>query len=305
MKLAGSLRALASAIFRRSHLEDDLQSELSAHIQARAAELERNGLLRSEAERRARIEFGSPERFKEEVRQTLGVHFVETFVQDARYALRTMRKSPAFSGVAVLTLALGIGANTAIFTLINAVMLRLLPVQRPQELLLLERFSPKQGPEGTPYFTNPLWEQFLDHQDVFSKSFAWSLTRLDLAQGGQVDPANGVFASGDYFNALGIRPAAGRLFVPSDDQRGCAAQAVLSYSFWQSNFGGASGAVGSTISINRHPFQIIGVSAPGFFGMEVGSRFDIAVPICASAIFDGNNLRLERRSWWWLNVAGR
>ena len=222
--------------------------------------------------------------------------------QDLRYALRQLGKNPGFTAVAVLTLALGIGANTAIFSLIDAVMLRLLPVQRPQELVELRRLNPFIGGDPTPSFTNSLWEQVRDKQDSFLGVFAWSTDRLDLAQSGAVHYVNGVFTSGSYFSTLGVRPALGRLFSPVDDQRGCAATAVLSYSFWQEHFGGASSVIGGTLLLNRHAFEVVGVGSPGFYGLDVGNKFDVAIPVCSAAAFDG---RLAMRSFWWLRIAGR
>jgi putative ABC transport system permease protein len=242
-----------------------------------------------------------------------------TLIQDLRYALRMLRKSPGFTAVAVLTLALGIGANTAIFSLIDAVMLRMLPVNRPDELLQLERQDPRYADVGSPSFSNPLsllwsggaspdfsnplWEQVRDQQNVFSGVFAWANDRFDLARGGTVQPADGSFVSGDFFTTLGLRPAAGRLIAGSDDYRGCPPVALLSYGFWQGHYGGPSGAVGSTLSLNDHPFEIIGVAPPGFYGMDVGRESEVFVPICTSGILGAPSL--EARSMWWLNVAGR
>lgn len=245
---------------------------------------------------------------------------MESLLQDLRFALRMLRKSPGFTTVAVLTLALGIGANTAIFSLIDAVMLRTLPVSRPDELLQLERQDPRYADVGSasfsnPHsllwsggasldFSNPLWEQIRDQQNVFSGVFAWSNNRFDLARGGTVEPADGSFVSGDFFATLGLPPAAGRLIVSSDDYPGCPAVAVLSSGFWQGHYGGASGAVGNTLSLDDHPFKIIGVAPPGFYGMDVGRESEVFVPICTVAILQSAE-SLETRSVWWLNVAGR
>ena len=305
MKLFASLHSFVSTLFHRSRIEAEMEEELNSHIRERADDLERSGLSRAEAERRARIEFGAQERFKEECRESIGIHFFETLRQDLRFGLRVLRKSPAFTAVAVLTLALGIGANTAIFSLINSVMLRLLPVRNPQELVQLKRMNPGGMNGGTASFTNPLWEQVRDHQDVFSSVFAWSSWKFDLAQGGAVQYVNGLYVSGDYFNSLGVRPAAGRLFTTADDRRGCPALAVLSYGLWQERFGGSRNVIGSTLSVNQQPFQIIGVSAPGFYGVEVGDKYDVAIPICSSAVFDGKRSRLDIRAWWWLGIMGR
>jgi putative ABC transport system permease protein len=226
--------------------------------------------------------------------------------QDIRYSLRMLRKNPGFAAVAILTLALGIGANTAIFSLIDTVMLRLLPVERPEELVQIGMMTPKFGNGGPrTTYTNPLWEELRDHQDVFSGVLAWGSSSFNLAQGGVVQNVRGIYASGGYFAALGVQPAAGRLLTVNDDKRGCAGVAVLSYGFWQEHFGGAAGAIGSTILLEGHAFEIIGVSAPGFFGTEVGKTFDVAAPICAEAILEGKKSALDGRSSWWFRVMGR
>lgn len=305
MRLFAPLRSLASTLFHRSQVDREMEEELRSHIQHRSDDLERSGLAREEAERRARIEFGGQEKFKEQIRDGAGAHFFETLVQDLRFALRLLRKSPGFAAVAIFTLALGIGANTAIFSLIDVVMLRLLPVQKPEELMQLFRVNPARGSQRVPSFTNALWEQVRDQQNLFTGVFSWDRQQFDLAQGGAVEYVNGLFVSGGYFNTLGVRPAAGRLFNDADDERDCPELAVVSYGFWQEHFGGAASTIGATLSLNRHPFRVIGVSAPGFHGMEVGSNFDVAIPVCTAGVFDGKVSRLDERSWWWLYIAGR
>jgi len=293
------------SLFRRDAVESEADAELRFHFDQQVEKFIKSGLTREEALRRARLAFGGHEHIKEEVRDARGVDFIETLFQDIRYGLRILGRTPVISCVAVLSLALGIGANTAIFSLIDTVMLRMLPVQKPEELVQLLRANFSGTGEGSPSFTNPLWEQVRDHQDVFSGAFAWGNSPFDLSQGGAVHYAEGIFASGSYFNTLGVRPAAGRLIGPSDDARGCPAVAVLSFGFWRDHFGGTQEAIGSTLSLNNHPFQIIGVSAPGFYGVEVGNKFDVAVPICTADVFDGKDSRLDHRSWWWLSVMGR
>jgi len=143
-----------------------------------------------------------------------------------------------------------------------------------------------------------LWEQVRGRQDVFSGAFAWHTDKFDLARGGAVHLADGIWVSGDFFNTLRLRPAAGRLISTADDQHGCPAVAVLSYAFWQVNYGKAASAVGSTLSLNSRLFEVIGVAPTGFFGMNVGEKFDVAVPICAVAIFDG------KRAGWTVGLGG-
>jgi len=299
--IAGGLRAL----FRRTQVEHEMDEELHSYLDFAVNERMRAGMSQAEAQRAAKIELGGMEMVKEEIRSTGWEAAVESLWRDIRFGIRMLRKNPALTAVAVLTLALGIGANTAIFSLIDTVMLRSLPVQKPEELVQIMRRGPFSPDEGSPVFTNPLWEQVRDRQDVFAGVFSWSGERFNLAQGGEVQNANGIFVSGSYFATLGVRPASGRLLAASDDQRGCPAVAVLSYGFWQDHYGGGASAIGSTLSLSQHPFQIVGVSGPGFYGAEVGQKFDVAIPVCTAAIFDGKEQRLNHRSWWWLSVIGR
>lgn len=294
------------SLFRRDSVESETDQELQFHLAQQVEKYLASGLTREEAIRRARLEFGGREQLKEECRDARGTNLLESFFQDIRYALRILARTPVISCVAILSLALGIGANTAIFSLIDSVMLRMLPVEKPEELVQLRIRNP-QSPNDEPFgaFTNPLWEQLRDHQSVFSGVFAWSSTPFDLAQGGAVQRANGMFVSGAYFKTLGVRPATGRLFSESDDQRGCAGAAVLSYGFWQEHFGGAPGAIGSMISLDDHRFEIIGVSQPRFYGTNVEIKYDVAIPICTASQFDGAVSRLDQRSWWWLSIMGR
>jgi putative ABC transport system permease protein len=219
MTLFSQLRSWFRTLLRRSHLERDMDAELRFHLETYADDLIRSGIPRDEALRRARREFGGLERAKEECRDARGITFLESLLQDIRYALRTLRNSPVFTVIAIFTLALGIGANTAIFSLIDTVVLRMLPVRNPQELVQLSRQDPARGNQGDFYFTNAIWEQVRDPQDLFSSALAWSTDRFDLAQGGAVQNANGIFVSGNFFNGLGLRPAAGRLLTVADESR--------------------------------------------------------------------------------------
>src|ERR1700683_2661373 len=230
---------------------------------------------------------------------------MENLFQDLRHAIRLLFRSPGFTLVAILSLALGIGANIVIFSLVDAVILKYLPVVRPAELMQLQYGAPDWNSESNS-FANPTWEQVRDHQDVFAEMFAWSnKDKFDLTQGGTMHPANGVWVSGRFFSALGLPAAVGRLISDSDDQRGCPAVAVLSYGFWQDHFGGAKSAIGSTLSLRSRAFEVIGIAPRGFFGMEVGQKFDLALPICATAIFEGKESRLDNVHFLWLNVGGR
>ena len=225
---------------------------------------------------------------------------LDPLIQDLRYAVKTLRSSPGFAAVAILSLALGIGANTAIFSLIDSVMLKTLPVSHPEQLLQV------RTPAGfDDVFTNPLWEQIRDRQDVFSTLFAYSPTRYNLATGGEVRNVVGNRVSGQYFETLGIHAVLGRTLTADDDKRGCTGTAVLSHDFWQRAYAGRTDVVGQTISLNGHPFEIVGVTQPGFSGIEVGSAVDVSAPICTEAILDPTRNSLDKRGDWWLRIIGR
>ncbi len=291
----------------RKRKEEQLEEEVRGHLEMAARERVERGVAADEAARGARREFGNVELVRETTRDIWGWNWLQDAAQDVRYGWRILGRTPVLTAVAVFSLALGIGANTAIFSLIDAVVLQMLPVHKPEELMQLKmRGTAADRPQPT--FTNPIWEEVRDHQDAFAGVFAWSSFthgQFDLARGGPVQYANGVIASGNFFAVLGVRPAAGRLFTAEDDRRGCPGVAVLSYGFWQDHFGGAASAVGSTLSLDNHNFQVIGVSAAGFYGMDVGNKFDVVIPICSQAIFTDDETWLTRRSTWWLDIAGR
>jgi putative ABC transport system permease protein len=224
-------------------------------------------------------------------------------LQDLRYALRALSRSPGFASTAILSLALGIGANTAIFSLIDAVILKSLPVRHPEELLQVV-----MGKQSYIGFTNPTWEHLRERQDAFSGIFAYGRWGFDLASGGEAHSVNGVYVSGQYFDTLGVHTALGRMLAPADDTRGCTGSAVLSYGLWQREYGGRPDIVGKSISIDRHRIEIVGVAASGFNGAEVGAPADVYVPLCAmTAIGSGYPGMLDINFYpvGWLQVMGR
>ena len=292
------------SFFFRKRRDSDLNAELQSHLNMDAQNRVARGANSEQAREESKREFGNSSLVRETTRDMWGWARLERLAQDVRYALRLFAKTPVVTAVALLSLALGIGANTAIFGLTNALLLRSLPVQNPQELVTLGMQTPTSSDLPNPIFTNPIWEQVRDHQDIFQGAFAWSSQQFDLARGGESHFTHGVYVSGSYFPALGVNPAAGRLIVPSDDVRGCPGVAVLSYDFWQQQFGGDAGAIGKSISLNRHSFEVIGVSGRGFTGTEVGYGYQVAVPICAEAVIDTRAM-LDGRSAWWLQVMAR
>ena len=222
-------------------------------------------------------------------------------MQDLRDALRALRATPLVSLVAVVSLGLGIGANTAMFSIVDRLLLRSLPVPEADRLALIE------DADGPTSWTNPIWEQIRD-RDLFAGAFAWTATRFNLAEAGQAEYVDGIWASGRFFDVLGVPAALGRTFGPADDRRGGGpegAVAVISYPYWQSRFGGAAAVLGRTLTLNRIAFTIVGVTPPGFFGPEVGRRFDVVIPLGAEPLIRGEGSALDRRSTWWLKVMVR
>jgi hypothetical protein len=196
---------------------------------------------------------------------------------ELRLAFRATRTTPIVSTVAVISLALGIGANTAIFSLVSSVMLRALPVPASERLAILT-----SGPVASRPWSYAIWEELRQRSQLFDGAIAWTMVRFNLAQSGEVQLAEGLLANGDYFNVLGVQPLLGRTFTVSDDLRGGGsdgAVAVISYAFWQRHYGGASEAIGARLTVEGVPFTVVGVTPPEFFGTEVGRWFDIAVPI--------------------------
>ena len=291
--------------FSRRKRDSDLNAELQSHLNMDEQNRVARGASAEQAGFDSRREFGNPALVRETTRDMWGWARLERLTQDVRYALRLFAKTPIVTAVALLSLALGIGANTAIFSLTDALLLRSLPVQNPHQLVTLGTQSRGSTDTPNPIVTNPIWEAVRDHQDIFTRAMAWSDPKFDLAQGGESHLARGLYVSGSYFATLGVQPAAGRLILPTDDVRGCGGVAVLSYDFWKEQFGGDPYSVGKQISLDRHSFQIVGVSGRGFAGTDVGYGYQVAVPICAEAIIDASRPMLDGRSTWWLEMIAR
>lgn len=237
---------------------------------------------------------------------------MNALLQDIRYGLRMLAKSPVFALVAILTLALGIGANAAIFQLIDAVRLRTLPVKDPNTLAIvhLDMHHWGSGNFNGPYsqFTYPLWQQIQQRQQAFSSLAVWGANTFNLAKGGEVDIVPGVWVSGEFFRTLGVQPFLGRLISDADDQKGCAGGVDLSYAFWQRRYGGVASVIGKTISLEGHSFPILGVTPPGFYGVSVGNQLAVALPVCAEPVIEGEYSAItgdSPRASWWLAMFGR
>jgi putative ABC transport system permease protein len=221
---------------------------------------------------------------------------------DLRDAFRSLKSTPVITAVAILSLALGIGANTALFSIINSLMIRTLPVKAPEQLAMVGLGQNEAS------WTNPIWEQVRARQhELFESAFAWSAEEFDLSSRGRRDMVDGAYASGQMFDVLGVSAAIGRTFGPSDDTRGSASSqvAVITHRFWQQRYAGASDIIGREITVNHVPFTIIGVMPAGFFGPDVGRAADVMLPVASEAAVRGGESSLDNRSNWWLNIMVR
>ncbi len=282
MSLWNQLRSWLNAILRRSRMESEMDSELRFHLDAYAEDLVRTGVPRPEARRRARLEFGGLEQTKEQCRDATGTNFFDSVVQDIRYALRMFRKSPGFTAVAILTLALGIGANTAIFTMTNGLMLHTLPVRDPGQLVELLHHYPDEPEPGFNGFSWDAYQTIRDGNHVFSDLIVEGMNFFTV-RGDNLQPQTvfGGGVGGTFFQSLGLRPAAGRLIGPEDVHMGYHAPvAVVSWSFWKSRFNLDPAVIGKTIVINDDPpLTIVGVAQRGFYGLNYQEQQDIWWPV--------------------------
>ena len=293
----------------RARWDDERRRELASYIEIETDANIARGMSPERARHAAYRKLGNATLVREDIYRMNTIPLLETFWQDLRYGARLLRLNPAFTLVALLSLSLGVGANSAIFQLIAAVRLRPLPVEDPQRLVEV-RLAEARGRVGRftgrrPMLTNAIWEQVRDHQQVFASMAAWGGGAFDLSEGGESRYASVLFVSGGYFEMLGVRPAAGRLLGPADDVKGCgASQAVISHAFAEREFGGTS-AVGRKIRLEGQDYEIAGVTPPGFFGVDVGRTFDVAVPLCAEPRLRGENSSLDLPAGWFLAAIGR
>jgi len=321
-------------LWRREKRNQELSEEMQAHLTLAEREAMESGQTVKEAQAAARREFGNVGLAEEVTRDAWGFVWLEQLLQDIRFGLRVLRKSPGFAAVAILTLALGIGANTAIFSLIDAVMLRSLPVEDPSQLVLLKwgartppdthgylsagdctsnlRFglgNPSGNPSGCS-FSEPMFHE-IAQANVFSGTAAFANAgRMNLTGNGPAAVVNGQLVSGDFFRTMGLKPAIGRLLDTVDDKPSAAAVAVLNYGYWQSAFGGSRDVVGRTIELNGVAFTIAGVAEQRFTGITPGSDYDVWLPlsdgerISTSGPFRWQNRQADA-AFWWLTILGR
>jgi putative ABC transport system permease protein len=272
-------------LFNKQRRDRELADELESNLQLHIDENVRAGMPPEQARRDARIRLGGVEQVKEGYREQRGVRWLETFAQDVRFGLRMLRKNLGFTAVAVLTLALGIGANTAIFSVVDALMLRMLPVRDPQQLVVIgdpiHVHSWSNGTPRTDIFSYPLYCQVRDYNAVFSSVLASShIDSLQIRIDGGAEKVTGRLVTGNYFQTLGVEPLLGRTFTGQEDRvPGTDPFAVISYAYWRGRFAGDPSVIGRTVQLNNYPFTIIGVGPRGFSGEVVDDRIDLWVPM--------------------------
>ena len=316
-------------LFRKEQVSRELDEELNGFLEMAVEEKVKQGMSRKDALRAVRLERGSLDVSREIIHAARWESFAETCWQDVRFGVRMLRKNPGFTAVVVLTLALGIGANTAIFSLLNAVMLQSIPVHNPQELVVLS-WSARRSPQSTGRssfgdckwttgsssfasscsFSYPMLREVRDQSRVFSGVAAFAgPAQLDLSGNGQASMVSGEIVSGDFFQTLGVGAAAGRTLDLTDEKPGAEAVAVLSYAYWQTGFGGSATTIGKTIKLNSVPFTIVGVADPRFTRLAPGKSQDLWVPLSQAAALQlgwgGGADKSDSSHSWWLTIVGR
>ncbi len=239
--------------------------------------------------------------------RNLEKEMITQIIHDVRYALRMLVKNPGFASVVVFTLALGIGANAAIFSLTDKVLLQSLPVAKPDELAVLTSYDPREGVDDGNSFSYPMYQSLRDKNDVFTGVIARSGAQMNVNYGDQNERVRGELVSGNFFDVLGVRPWVGRLFTQDDDRTpGAHPVVVLSYGFWESRFGRDAGIVGKTILVNEHPLTVLGVTPPGFYGVNLSNNPDVRVPLMMTPVFNPLPAnRLKNRNWQWITLMAR
>ena len=272
-------------------VDEDFTQELDAHLAMLTEENVARGMAPEEARRVARLRLGGATQLRETHREQWGLPMIETIHQDVRYALRMLRKNPGFTTVAVLTLALGIGANALVFSVVNALVLQPLPVDHPEHLVFLE------NKQGNPGYSYPNYRDLRDRNESLSGLAGYRVSPIELETGEGANRIWGYLATGNYFDVIGAKPMMGRFFHPEDDQNpGASPYAVLSYGCWQAKFGGDPGIVGKTIRLNRLPYTVLGVAGRDFHGTELFYWPDVWVPMMMQTQIEVGNPWLENRA---------
>jgi predicted permease len=294
--------------FRRGKLEADLDRELHYHIERRAGDLVSSGLPESEARRQAALELGGLTQLREEVRDVWLTRWLRDFAYDLRFSARSFLRSPSFTATVVLSLALGIGATTAIYSLVDQVLLHALPVREPGRLVLIDwKGDQVAGGFGSwNLMSYPICRDLQQQDRFFEGVFCRAETTVNLATGGEPQPAAAEIVSGTYFQVLGVGPALGRVLGSGDDRTpGASPVVVLSYEFWKNQLAGAPDVVGRKVLVNQHPMTVVGVAGPSFRGIDVGQVPSLWIPASMSADAIPGFDRLLNRRVRWMQILGR
>jgi putative ABC transport system permease protein len=298
------LKTALRALLRRTQAERELDEELRYHVERQTEQNIRLGMNPEEAQYAARKAFGGVEQAKERSRDARGVRRLEELWRDLRYGARMLIRNPGFTFLATLSLSLGVGANTAIFSLLDALLLKRLPVRQPERLVVVATAAP--GLSEPISFSYPLFRELDEKNSVFAGMFAYATTPMSMSEGGQAERVVGELVSGDFFSVLGVGPHLGRVFSEADNRTpGGSPVTVISYNFWRRRFAADPQIVGKTINLNGYPFAVIGVAAQGFSGVAVGVAPDVRIPIMMNGqVFPGTP-PVETRGAYWLSVIAR
>jgi predicted permease len=303
MRLWQELSFIVRRLVNRRRAERELDEEIRAHLEMEVEKNIADGMSPEDAKLAARRSFGSVALSKEDSRAIWGLGSLEIFWQDLRYGLRLLLKNPGFTTIAALTLSLGIGANTAIFTLLDKVLIRPLPVEQPHQLVTFV-----EDASGAPgIFSYPLYAELRDRNDVLSGVVAYDQKPFSLSDGSQSERVIGQIVSGNYFTTLGVRPALGRFFLPEEDLTpGTHPVIVISHGLWRRRFGGDPAVIGKTVSLNNYRYTVVGVAPSEFTGTTRGTVNDVYVPIMAQVLpGSGRDGFLYNRNAGWLQLIGR
>ncbi len=299
-------------VFRRRKRDDEIDDELAFHLAERADDLSAGGMVEDDARREAARRFGNYLTHKEQTRDIDMSRTVDALVSDLRYGARQLRLNPGFTLVAVLSLALGIGANSAMFQLLNAVRLRPLPVTQPDELVVVARgdgdfYASGWSAGRNEVFTWAQFEELSRRQQAFSGLAAFGTRQFNLSEGGEVRNAAGLYITPNFLTVLGVSLQLGSWLPADADPRDCAdAGALLDHAFWQREFGGEADVIGRSITLDGRRFPIRAVTPPSFYGVEPAYRFDVAIPVCADALLAEDGKGRVSITWaWWLTMIGR
>ena len=285
MKFLSSLRTFLAFVLHRSQIEREMDTELRSHLQIRADDLQRQGFSRDEAERQARVEFGAYERYKEECRETLGSRLLGELIADVRHGLRVLRQNPGFTAVALITLALGVGANTAIFSAVDAVLLRPLPYRDASRLVYISEFWPHETNVKT--VPSPDFANWSEHDQLFDGLAAYGGgAELNLTSAGEPERVQGARVTADFFSVLGVQPYLGRSFLREEDRPGGRNVVLLSFDLWQRRFGSDARIVGSTIQLGGEPFTVVGITPAGFRFPDDDIRAQVFLPMVVARVAD-------------------